>query len=58
MTLQFLPEARDEFVAAALWYETQEPGLGVRFRDEIHHVTVRIASARICGESVKMAGDV
>lgn len=40
----FLPEARDEFEAAALYYESKETGLGVRFRHEVSHVIERIAA--------------
>lgn len=31
MKLEFHPEARDEFVAAAAYYDTAVPGLGDRF---------------------------
>ena len=44
MTHEFLPEARDEFWAAALFYESKEVGLGVRFRDEVAHVIERIVA--------------
>ncbi len=40
----FLTEARDEFEAAALYYEGKETGLGVRFRHEAAHVIERIAA--------------
>ena len=43
MTVDFLDEAAEEFTEAALWYETKEPGLGVRFRDEISNIVGRIA---------------
>ena len=43
MTLGFLPEAEEEFVAAAEWYEAREKGLGKRFRDDVAHVLARIA---------------
>ena len=35
MTFEFFAEARAEFIEAALYYESHEPGLGVRFRNEI-----------------------
>ena len=35
MNLEFLPEARSEFAAAVEFYETKEPGLGKRFKNEI-----------------------
>jgi len=38
MNYEFLAEARDEFWEAALYYESKEKGLGVRFRAEISHV--------------------
>ncbi|MCB9782989.1 MAG: type II toxin-antitoxin system RelE/ParE family toxin [Candidatus Omnitrophica bacterium] len=42
MIAQFIEEAEIELVEAAEWYETNEPGLGVRFRNEIAHVLARI----------------
>jgi plasmid stabilization system protein ParE len=43
MIVEFLEEADQELVAAALWYDGREPGLGKRLRDEIAHVVGRIA---------------
>ena len=43
MILEFLEDAEDELIAAALWYDVKEPGLGKRFRDEVAHVLARIA---------------
>lgn len=43
MNVEFLEDAEQELVEAALWYESKEVGLGVRFRDEISHVIDRIA---------------
>jgi hypothetical protein len=40
--LEFEEEARDEFHAAALYYESEEAGLGVRFRNEVHRVIFHI----------------
>jgi hypothetical protein len=40
----FLPEARDEFWEATLYYESKERGLGVRFRDEVARVIERIVA--------------
>ncbi len=42
MTLEFLPEAREELFEAAEYYEAHEPGLGMRFRDEIARIFERI----------------
>ena len=42
MIIEFLDEAEQELFAAACWYESKEAGLGVRFRDEIHHILNRI----------------
>jgi plasmid stabilization system protein ParE len=39
-----LPEARDEFDAAADWYEQQRPGLGTAFLDRVQEVLARIAA--------------
>jgi hypothetical protein len=44
MTPEFLPEARDEFWEAALYYEEQEAGLGLRFRNEVFYVIQRIVA--------------
>ena len=35
MTLIILQEAEEEFNESALHYESKEPGLGTRFRDEV-----------------------
>jgi len=44
MTLDFLPEAVKELEAASLWYESQEAGLGIRFRNEVSHVVGKIVA--------------
>jgi plasmid stabilization system protein ParE len=44
MKHEFLPEARDEFWEAALYYEAEVTGLGARFRDEVEHVIRHIVS--------------
>jgi hypothetical protein len=38
MNLEFLAQAREEFLEAAFYYESKEKGLGIRFRDEVAHV--------------------
>ena len=43
MILELLDEAEAELFEAALRYESNEAGLGVRFRNEIAHVLNRIA---------------
>jgi hypothetical protein len=43
MIVEFLEEADQELVEAALWYDAREPGLGKRLRDEVAHVVSRIA---------------
>ena len=43
MTVEFLVEAVQELTDAAWWYGSKQPGLGVRFRNEIAHVDSRIA---------------
>lgn len=43
MIVEFLDEATEELIEAAIWYEAKESGLGVRFRDEIARVVNRIA---------------
>ncbi len=42
MIIEFLEAAELEFVAAALWYESKEAGLGKRLRTEVAHVLDRI----------------
>jgi plasmid stabilization system protein ParE len=42
MIVEFLEDAEQELVEVALWYESKEAGLGVRFRNEIAHVVDRI----------------
>ena len=44
MICEFLTEARDELWEAALFYDSKEPGLGTRFRDEVANVVQRIVS--------------
>lgn len=42
MIIEFLEEAELELFEAAAWYESKEPGLGKRFRNEVAHVLDRI----------------
>jgi plasmid stabilization system protein ParE len=35
MTYRFLTEAREELFESARYYEGKEPGLGIRFREEV-----------------------
>lgn len=44
MRFKFLPEAREELLEAALFYEQMEPELGVRFQKELTDVVGRITS--------------
>ena len=44
MIVELLEEADQELTEATLWYESKEPGLGIRFRDEVAHVIERIAT--------------
>ena len=44
MIVEFLEEADQELTEAALWYESREPGLGRRFRDEVARVVDRVAT--------------
>ena len=41
MKVEFTPEAEQELTEATLWYESKEPGLGIRFRNEVQHVVQR-----------------
>lgn len=40
--MEFLEEAETEFFEAVMWYESREPGLGVRFRDEVSRMILKI----------------
>jgi len=44
MIHRFLPKARDEFQEAALYYETKELGLGMRFRNEVARAIEQIVA--------------
>jgi hypothetical protein len=39
---RFVATARDEFLAAVLHYNNQEPGLGTRFAAEVEEAVARI----------------
>jgi toxin ParE1/3/4 len=44
LPLRFLPEAKDEFDAAADWYEQRQTGLGVDFVARVREVLNRISA--------------
>ena len=44
MTLEFLPQAEQEAAEATAYYEQADPGLGMRFREEIESVTAVLLS--------------
>jgi plasmid stabilization system protein ParE len=43
LPIVFRPAAREEYDRAFAWYEGQQPGLGVRFEEEIERVVAEIA---------------
>ncbi len=43
MTVEFLEEADRDLLDAALWYESKQPGLGLRFTAEVGSVLQNIA---------------
>ncbi len=45
MQITFTPQARNEFVEAALFYEAIQPGLGADFQEEIDSFLQSIAAA-------------
>ncbi len=55
----FEAEARQEFEDAAGWYEEQEPGLGDRFKTEVHATLQRILGSperfRLVGNNIRQA---
>jgi len=42
MIVEFLDEAENELTEASLWYDSKEPGLGSRLRDDVYNVVRRI----------------
>jgi toxin ParE1/3/4 len=44
LPIRFLPEARDEFDAAADWYEQRQAGLGVAFVARVREVLQRLSA--------------
>lgn len=51
-SVRFLPQAKDEFVEAAKFYERREEGLGDRFLDELENCLERITSQPSLGNAV------
>ena len=50
--IRYLPEAKDEFIEAAKFYERREPGLGDRFLDELESCLERIGEQPALGGAV------
>lgn len=44
LNIQLLERAEGELTDAYLWYESQQPGLGERFVDQVDHYLALIAS--------------
>lgn len=42
MNLKFLPQARSEFVNAVRYYNSERPGLGFEFSNEVRNALTRI----------------
>jgi len=47
--IEFHPEAQDEFISAARFYEAQTPGLGRDFIETIRHTYERLIEAPASG---------
>ena len=47
--IEFHEFARDEYIAAARWYEERQPGLGHEFMDAIESLVKRAAEGRLPG---------
>lgn len=47
--IEFHEFARDEYIAAARWYEDRQPGLGREFMDAIESLVERAAEDRLPG---------
>lgn len=43
MILRIIAEAEEDILSGALWYESNDTGLGRRFRDEVFHVLYQIS---------------
>lgn len=43
MEIRYLPPAQDEFLAALEFYESEAPGLGAEFDEEVREVEARLA---------------
>jgi len=43
MHIRFAEIANDELADACAWYEQQQPGLGLRFKDAVREASIRIA---------------
>lgn len=53
MRIEFHPEARAEYLAAAAYYEERQAGLGARFTIEIEKTLQRIADAPERGRKIE-----
>jgi len=57
MRLDFHPEALAEYRAAARYYETRKPGLGIRFVEAVEDAIERVIESplawRDCGEGIQ-----
>ena len=42
MQHEFAQAAREEFIASIEYYESQQPGLGITFSDQVHEMIHRI----------------
>lgn len=52
MAIEFHPEAEEEFIEVARYYEARVPGLGSRFIDELEALETLLAERPAIGEQI------
>jgi plasmid stabilization system protein ParE len=52
MAIEFHPEAEEEFIEAAQYYEARVPGIGSRFIDELEALEALLTERPAIGEQI------
>ena len=52
MTVEFLPEAEEEMIEAAVFYQEQAEGLGERFLDDVERATQLVSEQPLIGQQI------
>ena len=50
--VEFLPEAEEEMMEAAVFYQEQAEGLGERFLDDVERVTKLLSEQPLIGQQI------